>query len=514
MAKISRVEPKMQAPARRQRVAAYARVSKSTERLMHSVSAQVSYYSKLIQSNPEWEYAGVYADSGISGTGIKERDEFQIMIEDCEAGKIDIVLTKSISRFARNTVDLLATVRHLKEIGVEVRFEKEHINSFSGDGELMMSIIASFAQEEVRSTSENIKWGIRKGYANGIDVARNKKVYGYRHDGEKYVIQEDEAEIVRFMFKSMAAGIAPNVIIKELNARGAKTWRGYDFCYGNLGTILRNEIYIGDRRMQKCFVADPIKHNKIKNRGELPQYYISNCHEPIIDRKTFDNVQKILKQRAEAVPTYPFTGKIKCGICGHSFTRKKGKVKGKTYIHWICRGKKEAGMTCSSVNFSEEELEKVSAQMMGTNEFEGDDFENDVKLISVEKNGDLRFQFKDGSTKVWNNLHLHPKRHEVTVTDCFQGKIVCDHCGNTYHRVVSANRWVYWYCMGKKKKAVECHSINYADFQLRRISASILRLKDFKESEFEKNIEKIVVLEDGSLEYHFYEGRTETWQRT
>lgn len=229
MATIKKIEPKTPTLAKRKRVAAYARVSRDTERLMHSVSAQVSYYSSLIQKNPEWEYAGVYADSGISGTGIKERDEFQRLIEDCEVGKIDIVLTKSISRFARNTVDLLATVRRLKEIGVEVRFEKENISSFSGDGELMMTIIASFAQEEVRSTSENIKWGIRKGYANGIDVARNKKVFGYRYDGEKYIIQEDEAEIVRFIFKSMADGIAPNVIVKELAAMGAKTWRGYDF---------------------------------------------------------------------------------------------------------------------------------------------------------------------------------------------------------------------------------------------------------------------------------------------
>ncbi len=513
MAKISKVEPKILTAARRKKVAAYARVSKDTERLMHSVSAQVSYYSSLIQSNPEWEYAGVYADSGISGTGIKERDEFQRLIADCEAGKIDIVLTKSISRFARNTVDLLATVRHLKEIGVEVRFEKEHINSFSGDGELMMTIIASFAQEEVRSTSENIKWGIRKGYANGIDVARNKKVYGYRYDGKKYIVQEDEAEIVRFIFKSMADGIAPNIIVKELNARGAKTWRGYDFCYGNLNTILRNEIYIGDRRMQKCFVADPIKHNKVKNRGELPQYYISDCHEPIIDRETFDKVQEILSRRAEAVPTYPFTKKIVCGTCGRQFTRKKGTVKGKTYIQWICRSKKEVGTTCSSVNFSEEDLEKISAQMLGLEKFDGDAFEEAVKLITVEKNGDLRFQFTDGGTKMRENLHLHPQRHEVTVTDSFRGKIVCAHCGNTYHRVVAANRWVYWYCIGKKKKGVDCHSVNYADFQLRRISASILGLRDFKESMFEQSIEKIVVLEDGSLEYHFYEGRTETWQR-
>lgn len=165
------------------------------------------------------------------------------------------------------------------------------------------------------------------------------------------------------------------------------------------------------------------------------------------------------------------------------------------------------------MNFSEDELKKISAQMMGTTEFDGDAFGEAVKLIMVEKNGDLRFQFSDGSAKVWANLHLHPQRHEVTVTDCFQGKIYCAHCGNTYHRVVSADRWVYWYCMGKKKNGVECHNVNYADFQLRRISASILGMKDFSESAFEKNIEKIMVLEDGSLEYHFYEGRTETWQR-
>lgn len=513
MAKITKVEQRIKTPARRKKVCAYARVSMDSERMKHSLSAQVSYYSKLIQSNPEWEYAGVFADYGISGTGIDKRREFNRMLEECEAGHIDIILTKSIQRFARNTVDLLNTVRHLKELGIEVRFEKENINSISGDGELMLSILASFAQEESRSISENTKWGIRKGYANGIDVARNKKVYGYRYDGEKYIIQEDEAEIVRYIFTSMADGIAPNVIVKELNARGAKTWRGYDFCYGNLNTILRNEIYIGDRRMQKCFVADPIKHNKVKNNGELPQYYISECHEPIIDRETFDKVQEILKQRSEAIPTYPFTGKIKCGICGHFYTRKKSKVKGKTYIHWICRRKKEVGMTCSGINFSEEELENISALMLETKEFDKELLEDTVHLITVEKNGDLSYQFSDGNTKIWRNLHIHPQRHEVTSTDCFQGKIFCEHCGNTYHRVVSGERWVYWYCMGKKKKGVECHSVNYADFQLRRISANILGIGEFNETEFERNIEKIVVLENGSLEYHFFEGRMSTWQR-
>lgn len=513
MAKISRIEPRLPEIKKRKKVAAYARVSRDTERLMHSVSAQVSYYSSLIQGNPEWEYAGVYADSGISGTGIKERDEFRRLVADCEAGKVDIVLTKSISRFARNTVDLLDTVRHLKDIGVEVRFEKERISTFSTDGELMLTLLASFAQEEVRSTSENIKWGIRKGYAKGIDVARNKKVFGYRHNGEQYVMQEDEAELVRLIFEQTAAGFAASDILKGLKERGAKSWRGYDFTYSHLNTILKNEIYIGDRLLQKCYVADPIKHNKVKNCGELPQYYISDCHEPIIDRDTFAKVQEILKERAAAVPTYPFTGKIKCGECGGSFTRKKGTVKGRTYIHWICRSKKETGVTCGSVNFGEEELEKISAQMLGSETFDAEEFTARVRSMTVLPGGNLQFLFDDGSTKVWKNLRLHQPRHEVTVTDCFQGKIRCAICGNTYHRVNAGGKWVYWYCIGKKRSNVECRNVNYADFQLRRISASILGIEKFSEAAFEEQIKEITVLPDGSLEYHFREGRTERWQR-
>lgn len=513
MAIISRIEPRLPEIKRRKKVAAYARVSKDTERLMHSVSAQISYYNSLIQGNPEWEYAGVYADSGISGTGIKERSEFRRLVADCEAGKVDIVLTKSISRFARNTVDLLDTIRHLKDIGVEVRFEKERISSFSTDGELMLTLLASFAQEEVRSTSENIKWGIRKGYAKGIDVARNKKVFGYRHNGEKYVIQEDEAELVRFIFEQTATGITASDILKVLRERGAKSWRGYDFTYGHLNNILKNEIYIGDRLLQKCYVADPIKHNKVKNCGELPQYYISDCHEPIIDRDTFARVQEILRERAAAIPTYPFTGKIKCGVCGGNFTRKKGTVKGKTYIHWICRSKKETGVNCDSVNFGEEELEKISAQMLGMETFNADEFAVRVRSMTVLPDGNLQFLFNDGSIKVWENLRLHQPRHEVTVTDCFQGKIRCAICGNTYHRVNAGGKWVYWYCIGKKRSYVECHNVNYADFQLRRISASILGIEKFRETTFEEQIKEITVLPDGSLEYHFHEGRTERWQR-
>ena len=205
MRKISRIEPDVPVIRKRKKVAAYARISQENERMMHSLSAQVSYYSEMIQKNPDWEYAGVYADSGISGTGMKNRAEFLRMLQDCEDGKIDIILTKSISRFARNTVDLLQTVRHLKEIGVTVRFEKENIDSTSGDGELMLTILASFAQEEAVSTSLNYTWARRKNFEKGKPQARFR-VFGYRWDGWDLIVEPKEAEIVREIYSRYLNG--------------------------------------------------------------------------------------------------------------------------------------------------------------------------------------------------------------------------------------------------------------------------------------------------------------------
>ncbi len=514
MRKISRVEPVLPAMPKRKKVAAYARVSRDTERLAHSLSAQVSYYSTLIQGNPEWEYAGVYADFAVSGTGTGHRDEFLQMVSDCEAGKIDIVLTKSISRFARNTVDLLETVRHLKGLGIEVRFEKEHINSMSGDGELMLSILASFAQEESRSISENSKWGIRKRYQSGEIGAKNKRVFGYSHDGETYVIVPDEAEIVKLIFERFTAGVPLGEIKHELNEMGATSCRGYGFSYGQINYILRNEIYIGDRKYQKCFVEDPIRKNKVPNRGQLPQYYIEGDHAPIISREVFEKAQAEIERRAVTInPTYCFTGRIKCGICGMRYTRRKGTTRGRDYVSWFCRAKKEVGMSCTSENFNEDELERICAETLGMDEFDGEAFTGSVREMTVLANGDIEFQLVGGGTKVWKNLRLSLPRHTPTVTDCFQGKIRCAQCGNTYHRVNGAGRWVYWYCIGKKRKNVDCHNANYPDYHLRQISAYMMGMGEFDETEFEKQIEGITVLEDGSLEYHFREGRTAVWQK-
>ena len=516
MKKISKIEPKLPAIQARKKAAAYARVSRDTERLMNSVSAQISYYSALIQNNPEWEYAGVYADCGISGTDTAKRGEFLRMLADCEAGKIDIILTKSISRFARNTVDLLETVRHLKSLGIEVRFEKEHINSLSEDGELMLSLLASFAQEESRSISENVKWGVRKRFQSGEIGAANKHILGYRYDEDekKYVIIPEEAEAVRWMFQMYIDGVPLRGIAESMNNAGIRTTLGNDFQEASVRQLIFNEIYAGDIRRQKCYMADPITKTKVKNCGELPQYYMADCHEAIIDRETYAKVRAEMERRAGLVnPTYPFTGKMKCGVCGNCFTRKKGIHKGKTYVHWICRSKKETGMSCTSVNFSEEELKRISAQALGMDGFDEAGFEKTVRGMVVLQSGDIEFRLSGGETKVWKNLHLDPPRHIATVTDCFQGKIRCAACGNTYHRVNSAGKWVYWYCIGKKRKNVECHNPNCTDYKLRQVSAHMMGLEEFDEAEFERQVEGITALEDGSLEFQFKEGRTERWQK-
>ena len=483
---------------------------------MNSVSAQVSYYSAFIQNNPEWEYAGVYADCGISGTDTTKRSEFRRMLEDCESGKIDIILTKSISRFARNTVDLLETVRHLKSLGIEVRFEKEHINSLSEDGELMLSLLASFAQEESRSISENVKWGVRKRFQSGEIGTANKHILGYRYDEEaqKYMIIPEEAGAVRWMFQMYIDGVSFRRIAENMNQAGIRTTLGNDFQEASVRQLIFNEVYAGDIRRQKCYMADPITKAKVKNGGELPQYYMADCHEAIIDRETYAQVKAEMERRAGLVnPTYPFTGKIKCGICGRSYTRRATMVKGREYVSWFCRAKKEKGMSCTGVNFSEEELKRISAQTLGMDVFDGAEFEKAVRGITVMESGDLEFHLTGGEKKVWKNLHLDPPRHVATVTDCFQGKIRCAACGNTYHRVNGAGKWVYWYCIGKKRKNVECHNSNYTDYKLRQISAYMMGLEEFDEAEFEKQIEEITAFPDGSLEFHFKEGREERWQR-
>lgn len=321
------------------------------------------------------------------------------MLDDCEAGKIDIILTKSISRFARNTVDLLKTVRHLKDLGIEVQFEKEHINSLSGDGEVMLTLLASFAQSESESISTNVKWGIRKRMQSGIPYANgHMNVYGYRWEGDEMVIVPEEATIVKRIYQNFLDGKSRQETEKEFAAEGIKTRQGYKWTDSNLKLILTNVTYTGNMLYQKEYVVDPISKKTRKNHGELPQYYVENTHPAIIDKETFDYVQAEMTRRRElgcfgnkALTLNCFSTKIKCGCCGRSFVRSKRRNRakhsnlGEYDIFWVCtshKKKKHPGQVpCTSGVIRETVLKEEIAKVLNISEFDEDVFSERVRQI-------------------------------------------------------------------------------------------------------------------------------------
>lgn len=517
MTRIVRKIAPAQPPAviRPRRVAAYARVSVPTERLLHSLDEQISYYSALIQSTPGWEYAGVFADRGVSGTQTVSRDEFQRMLSECEAGHIDLILTKSLSRFARNTVDTLETVRRLKRLGVEVRFEKENINTLDESGELMITLFASFAQEESRSISENCKWGIRKRFEEGMIGVANKHVLGYRYDDalKQYVIIPEEAETVRAIFRLFLNGASLRQICDALHEKGMRTITGRRFVETSIANILKHEIYAGDLRRQKTYTADPIGKRKVRNNGVLPQFYYQDCHEAIIDRDTWERTQAEYRRRqALFAPVYCFTGAIFCGACGMKYTRRPPSKEGLSHATWFCRAKKEVGMTCESAVLSEDLLKRVCAKVLGLDAFDENEFANRVRRVTVAPDGSLDFDLLNGESAHWHNRHIEDYYHPATVTDAFQKRIRCGVCGELYHRTRSAGR-VTWHCEGRARRRTDCTNRSYADFMLRQITAEVMGTEDFDEQAFRKSVDYIEIAPGDTFIYHFKNGRTAAWQK-
>lgn len=313
---------------RKRRVAAYARVSTDSEEQLTSYNAQKEYYSKYIQDNKDWSFAGLYADEGISGTNTKKRDGFNMMVRDALAGKIDLIITKSVSRFARNTVDSLTTIRKLKEHGVECYFEKENIYTFDAKGELLITFMSSFAQEESRSISENVKWGKRAAMSNGKFSLAYSCFLGYKKgkDG-KLEIVEKEAEIIRAIYRWFLQGDSPELICKKLENHHIKTPRGKDkWRISTVQSILSNEKYKGDALLQKSYVSDFLTKKVKRNNGEIKQYYVENSHPAIISADEWDCVQLELAKRGKMGASYSstdiFLSRVKCGQCGGIYGRK------------------------------------------------------------------------------------------------------------------------------------------------------------------------------------------------
>lgn len=313
---------------KKRRVAAYARVSTDHEEQQSSYEAQVDYYTNYINSRQDWELVSVYSDEGITGCNTKKRDGFNNMVSDALSGKVDLIITKSVSRFARNTVDSLTTIRKLKECGCECYFEKENIWTFDSKGELLLTIMSSLAQEESRSISENCTWGQRKRFQDGKVTVPFGRFLGYDKgkDGS-LVINEDEAKTVRKIYGLFLQGRSPHMIAKILTSENIPTPGGKSIWGGSVvKSILTNEKYKGDALLQKVYTTDFLTKKKIKNDGQVPQYYVENDHQAIIEPKVFDNVQRLMALRHPGINRNscinPFSSKIKCGDCGSRYGSK------------------------------------------------------------------------------------------------------------------------------------------------------------------------------------------------
>jgi site-specific DNA recombinase len=361
------------------RVAAYCRVSTTLEQQETSYEAQVSYYTEKIKSNPNWKLAGIYADDGKSATNTKKRDDFNAMIEDCMAGKIDMIITKSVSRFARNTVDSLQNIRKLKEKNIAVFFEKEGVNTLESTGELLITILSSQAQEESRNLSENTRWGLVRRFENGIVSVNHNKFLGYTKDknGELVIVPE-EAELVKRIFRLYLEGNSIIQITKILESEGIKTVTGRTkWCPGVIDKMLSNEKYMGDVLQQKTYTIDFLTKKRVKNNGIVPQYYIEDDHEAIIPKELFYQVQeekarraslnksavtrKEKKEKSKYSSKFALTDIMVCKECGLPYRRQVWSKYGQKTAVWRCenRLKNGTGNCKHSPTFKEDVLHEA-----------------------------------------------------------------------------------------------------------------------------------------------------------
>ncbi|MEG1256423.1 recombinase family protein [Clostridium sp.] len=380
-------------------MAAYCRVSTDQLEQLSSYEAQVNYYTTFINSNPDYEFAGIFADEGISGTNTKKREQFNKMIQACKAENIDMIITKSISRFARNTLDTLNYVRSLKELGIGVIFEKENINTLDSKGEVLLTILSSLTQDESRSISENSTWGIRRRFEQGKVTVNHKKFLGYDKDEEgNLIINEKQAKIVRRIYKDYLDGKGSNRIARELEEDGIKGWNGKVKWYeSTIRGILTNEKYKGDALLQKTYTVDFLTKKRVDNKGEVPMYYVEESHPAIIDKKMWEAVQLEMERRREFAETYgvykldyatldnPFSGRVICGCCGSTFGRKTWHSTNENLKRkvWICsnRYKIKGDKGCENKHIDDKVLYKT--------------FINTFNAI-IENKDYFRLKWKDG----------------------------------------------------------------------------------------------------------------------
>jgi len=389
----------------KKRVCAYARVSSDRDEAFHSLSSQISYYQQMIAGHPDWEFVEVFSDRGITGTK-ETRPGFQAMLDACREGRVDIVLAKSITRFARNTVILLETVRELKSLGIDIHFEEEHIETLSAGGELMISLLAARAQEESRSASENQKWRIKRKYEKGEPI--NGNALGYRLVDGQFLIDEEEEQTVLRIFSMYLSGMGTTAIAKKLREDGVKTRLGLtNWSIYGIQKLLKNEKYCGDLTLQKTYTVDYLSKKTVKNCGERPMYSIQNDHDPIIDRNAFARVQQEFARRAAKVSRdtpkrYPFSGMITCCRCGKHYGRKyNGSKSSYKKATWYCITSNTWGKEAcpSTQHIPEDILIEKTCEVLGLDALDETVLRERIAGIDVPRENVLIYHFRDGTSR-------------------------------------------------------------------------------------------------------------------
>jgi len=519
------------------RVAAYARVSMDTERLSHSLTAQIEYYNEYIGKHPNWVLVGIFGDYAISGTSA-DRPEFKKMLKMCDEGKIDLILCKSISRFARNTVDLLKICRDLKIKGVEVIFEKENISTFTSDGELMLSLLASFAEEESVSISNNVKWGTKKRFEQGIPNGEFV-IYGYRWVDHKLTIYEEEAQWVRYAFEQYIAGASCMDIVKHLNGLGVKTYKGCTFQDSTIRAWLTNITYTGNLILQKEYKTSPIDGKRKKNKGELEQYYVENHHEPIVPLELFLAVGEEKKRRAALGPfgnkslnTSVYTSRIRCGCCGKSYVRSTSSNHGKysTYGEkvqvWSCIQNKQKGRRCPGKQVVQIKIFDAIKHALGIDYYNDDVFKENVEKIIVHSdemrleihllNGEIKNEYytRQSHTASWTEERRKEwsalKQQRATSSmglkaNLFTSLLKCGTCGGSYRRAtvkrVDGTTFKRWNCPTSAK----CHVHSIKEETLIEKTKEVLGLDELTNEIMVSSIQYIE-MQGKTLVYHLTSG--------
>ena len=500
------------AALRKRRVAGYARVSTDSDEQFSSYEAQVDYYTRFIQSNPEWEFVKVYTDEGISGTNTKHREGFKEMISDALAGKIDLIVTKSVSRFARNTVDSLVTIRKLKENGVECFFEKEGIYTFDGKGELLITIMSSLAQEESRSISENITWGQRKSFADGKVHMAYKRFLGYcKGDDGKPEIVEEEAAVVRLIYRLFLDGKTQAGICKYLenlgitSPGGMKTWSKT-----TVTSILTNEKYKGDALLQKTFTVDFLEKKKKMNEGEVPQYYVEGSHPAIIDPDEWELVQAEFSRRKALGRAYSgksiFSAKLICEDCG-SFYGSKVWHSTDQYRRtvWQCNKKFKGSQKCATPIMHTETVQqlflKAYNKMMSNRSKVISDCEVMRHELTNTEALDMEIDRQNAELHVISEMVKSLVKENASTAQSQEAYIKkYEALTKRYEEAVTELEWL------QKCKAERIQQDKAISVFIRTLKKQPLILNEWSDTIWNVMVEKAIVHRTGEITFMFYNG--------